>query len=388
MPTYDGFLLYQRPSLAALPLFVFAASAKEILTWARILETAKIEGAAQRLEKPSHIKSIRSYIRAAPVNIIPPSVTLAIESGRYTLAGVPPKAPKKQGIRIAKLTINTPKTDKDKDKPAFVIDGQHRLKAIAAEDVSMPLVASIILGANQLERALHFMVINSKAKRVSSDLVRGIVAELQDTDREQLGSRLVSVGMTLGDYPSALAVLGNNPESPFYKLIDWDINREPDGNKRVKPQALEASLRVILADLETPDKLDIDDAVELVSAMWRGVAEAWGRDDKEWHDDDSKLADKAGMVAVTEFLVERLNLKREDGLDVTDPDKVQEFCRTVMSAVVPEFWILPWNKKELDTSAGRSLIKQSLSELRTAVASKRRDPLAKVPLLRSSEGAE
>jgi hypothetical protein len=225
-------------------------------------------------------------------------------------------------------------------------------------------------------------VINNKAKRVSGDLVRGIVAELQNVNQEHLRSRLSAVGLTLGDYPSALAVLGDNPESPFYKLIDWDINRHPDAIKRIKPQAIENSLKVVLSALDVSEKIDIDDAVELLSAIWRGVALAWTRSDVRWHDDNSKLADKASMVAVTEFLVERLNLKREDGLDISDPAKVQEFCQATMSNVRTEFWLLPWNKSGLDTSAGRSLIRQSLAELRTAVASNHPDPFAMVPLLR------
>lgn len=380
--TYDGLLVYQRPDPAALPLFVFAAPASEILSWSRILETAKVKGAAQRLESPGHIKSIRSYIKAATVNIIPPSVTVALQAGSFTLAGGPKHHPGKPMVALVKLTVKPPKTGADADKPAFVIDGQHRLKAIAEEDPAMPVVAAAILGASQLERALNFIVINNKAKRVSGDLVRGIVAELQQGDQDLLGARLEAVGLTLGDYPTALGVLGRNPDSPFRDMIDWDINRGPAANRRIKPQALESSLREVLANLQAPDKLDIDEAVELLSAMWRGVAAAWTHPDKPWHHEESKIADKAGMVAVTEFLVERLNTKREEGLDVADPAQVEEYCRVVMSTVLPDFWLAEWNEKGLDTSAGRNLIRQSLAALRTAVSTKHPAPLTKVPLLR------
>jgi hypothetical protein len=122
--------------------------------------------------------------------------------------------------------------------------------------------------------------------------------------------------------------------------------------------------------------------------MWHGVIEAWGQAEPQWSHENSKLANKAGLVAVTDFLVERLNLKMEEGFDVTDPEAVQAFCKSVMSSVLPPFWLLPWNQKELDTSAGRSLIKQSLAALRTAVASKHEDPFSKVPLLRDIEEAE
>jgi hypothetical protein len=74
--------------------------------------------------------------------------------------------------------------------------------------------------------------------------------------------------------------------------------------------------------------------------------------------------------------------------DIADPDAVREYCKSVMSTVLPDFWLLPWNKKELDTSTGRGLIKQSLAALRTAVSSRHEEPLSKVPLLQNNEVGE
>ena len=50
MTKYEGLLVYQRISGESLPLFVFAAPAGELLSWSKILQTAKVKGAAQRLE--------------------------------------------------------------------------------------------------------------------------------------------------------------------------------------------------------------------------------------------------------------------------------------------------------------------------------------------------
>src|SRR5262245_38704087 len=118
MPKYKGLLIYQRRSPQALPLFVFAAPAREILSWAMILWTADVRGAAQRLENAAHVKSIRSYVGAAPFNIIPTSVTLAIETGHFKLP-TSAKPPKQPGPVPSELTIIDPRSDKDEDKPAF-----------------------------------------------------------------------------------------------------------------------------------------------------------------------------------------------------------------------------------------------------------------------------
>lgn len=375
MPRYPGILVYQRASTEALPIFVLAAPAKEILSWSDVLQTARTPGAAQRLENAAHIDSIRAYIRAAPLNIIPTSITLALEAGTYSIVGGPEPRSDHPQVCTAELDITVQNVE---DKPGFVIDGQHRLKAIAEADEAVPVVAAVILGASRLERALHFVVINNKAKRVSGDLVRGIVAELPEDDQTALRRRLVAVGLTLGNYPSALEVLGANATSPFCDLIDWDINRS--GTRRIKPQALEGAIRVVLSGVRPPDKLDFDDAVELLAAMWRGVVEAWGETEPTWYSENSKLAGKASIVAVTEFLVERVNMKIEEGLDVGSLSDVQNFCKDVMKGVPPSFWTSPWNKSELDTSAGRSLIRQSLAEIRRASASRLDDPVNHAPL--------
>lgn len=386
MPTYKGLLIYQRIAEETLPLFVFAATAKEILSWSKVLQTAKVQGAAQRLENLAHIKSIGAYVAAASFNIIPTAVTIAVEDGNFKLTGLPSKKPAHPAVLEATLKVTEPAGSDDAGKPGFVIDGQHRLRALAESSEDIPVVVTAILGADRLERALHFVVINNKAKRVSADLVRGIVAELPDDEEKNLRQRLVAVGLTLGNYSSALEVLGSNPNSPFCKLIDWDINR--DGQKRVKPQALEGALRALVANLRSPDRLEIDDAVDLLIAMWRGVVEAWGSVKPVWYDENSKLADKASVVAVTEFLIERSNLKIEEGFDIGDLHAVQAFCKGVMSGVPPTFWLAPWNKKELDTSTGRILIKQSLAEVRRASASRLEDPVSSAPLVGPVESVE
>lgn len=376
MPRYKGTLVFQRASAEALPVFVFAAPASEILSWSKVLQTAQTPGAAQRLENAAHIGSIRAYIRAAPINIIPTSVTLALEPGTFTVHGGPDPRPAHPHTCPAELEIAVQNAE---DKPGFVIDGQHRLKAIAEADGAVPVVTAVILGASRLERALHFVVINNKAKRVSGDLVRGIVAELPQPDEAALRGRLVAVGLTLGNYPSALEVLGTNPTSPFNELIDWEINRT--GTRRIKPQALEGAIRTVLSGLRPPDKLEFDDAVDLLASMWRGVVEAWGDAEPAWHAEVSKLAGKASIVAVTEFLVERVNMKIEEGLDVGNPTDVQNFCKDVMRGVPTTFWTSPWNKTELDTSSGRTLIRQSLAEIRRASASRLEDPVRYAPLI-------
>ena len=101
-----------------------------------------------------------------------------------------------------------------------------------------------------------------------------------------------------------------------------------------------------------------------------------------WDSDGSKLVQKAGLVAVTEFLVERINLAVEDGFDTADVDQIEEYSKGVMGRIPSRFWLAEWSEKQLDTSAGRNLIRQSMAAIRTAVATGADDPLMDAVLVK------
>jgi DGQHR domain-containing protein len=384
MPVYDGILIKQRSEGQSLDFFAFATSARDILSWADIVRTAEMHGAAQRLKNDAHISAIKGFMNASPENIIPTTVTLAVSPGKFSISEV---IHNHENVSLAKMTIEV----EDDEKAAFVIDGQHRLLAFAELESMHPLLACAILGANELERALHFVVINNKTKRVPSDLVKAIVAELTGSQKEELKNRLTRVGITLGNYAVALNVLNTSETSPFRNLVDWDINRGINAIRRIKPAALEAALRTIISDLRSSIDIDVDDAIQILSAIWRGVRDAWNSENVTWsaasdtENQHSKLVDKSGLVAVTEFIVERLNHKLEDGFDVNDLVSVEAFSKSIMLPVPSRFWSIKWTETGLDTSAGRSLIRQSLAEIRTAAANRVDDPLKGAVLVPSSE---
>ena len=88
---------------------------------------------------------------------------------------------------------------------------------------------------------------------------------------------------------------------------------------------------------------------------------------------------------MTEFIVERLNMKLEDGFDVTDLAAIEKFSKQVMKPVPARFWLMAWTEKGLDTSAGRGMIRESLAAIRTAVASGADDPLQDSRLVPATE---
>ena len=87
---------------------------------------------------------------------------------------------------------------------------------------------------------------------------------------------------------------------------------------------------------------------------------------------------------MTEFLVERLNMKLEDGFDVTNLKEVEKYSKTVMKTIPCRFWLSEWTERSLDTSSGRGLIRQSLAAIRRAASGRSDDPLQEAVLIKSN----
>lgn len=367
--THTGILVYQREP-PALPIFLFSSTPDTIFQWARIEQTAQKKGAAQRVLSPNHKRTIESYIEASPQNIIPTAVTLALPPKSFNLQEF-----NVDGLELPEATSFATVTIDNNDKPGLVLDGQHRLEAL--RDQPIPLICSLILGANQVEQSLHFIIINNKAKKVPQDLVKAILRDMPPAAKKELDDRIQSARLSLGNYGSALKLLDSKRTSPFKGFIDWDANRR--GPRLFKPLALEGALKEIMVHLVTAENLDLDECLEIMVAMWNGIKSAVEEAYQQpWGKTDLKLYSKAGLVAVTEFVVSRLNLNAENGVDVTDPDYVHDQAAKIISEIPVSFWLLPWRRKSLDTSAGRETIRDAMRRVRVARHHSELDPLQSV----------
>ena len=357
MTKYNGLLISQAKK--GPPFFAFSETAAEILKWADIKRTYELRRGAQRLFSESHAKSIRNFLDDNR-NVIPTAVIVALPKGAYsiepyTVIGVDLSP----NTSFATLKI---KGDFTK-KPGTVIDGQHRLLALT--DKSIPVLVSVLLDVNPVEEALQFVVINNKAKRVSTDLVKAIIAEMSEADRAQFEKRVERIRLSLGNYHNALNILFSDSSSPFQGILDWEINRE--GERIVKPLAIESALKRIILDLRLPE-LDLDDAVQIFSSLWQGIKLAYSQSENVWGPAPSKLLSKAVIVALTDYFVARMNLKLEEGFDPTDLDAVSRYAEDTINGIPADFWLVTWARKSLDTSAGRDLIKEAISNMKRAEA--------------------
>lgn len=341
---YDALTYAQRDSKNGPTFVLFHAPAGEISEWADVdrLSQENRKGAQRQLRKMK-VTKVRKFMAANAANTIPTSVVVALDGN-----GVEVKKPSKNDqSATAKLTIKRSVGD----RPALIIDGQHRVFGVAAHDPKTHLNVIGILGGDDAERAFQFIVINNTPARVSKDHIRALNLNY-DTNR--LNDRLVnSAGLTLGmrdELYDDLQVIDHS--APFKGLLSLPTN--PDGF--IPPNALEGALAEIR---HRKTLLGIEEyELDVFLAIWVTIKSlypsAWNR--------DSRLLNKVPMYALTVFVAEGLKgmLKASEELDLLDEEELRSSVSEVLKHIPLRFWTMQWEGKELDTSLGRRLVLEAL----------------------------
>ena len=111
-------------------------------------------------------------------------------------------------------------------KPAFLIDGQHRLAAAAKLDPhGLPFMICGLYEADWQEQVFHFTVVNLKPRRIAPALITSI-AGLSLTRTEQVGlqGRLQQAGIRMREV-SVMSLVAYDERSPFCDLVDMAVSR-------------------------------------------------------------------------------------------------------------------------------------------------------------------
>jgi DGQHR domain-containing protein len=192
--TYFGCRVAPRDNEDAIRLAVFPAFAKDVLQWAGIRRIGETDKGVQRILKDTRVKAIKRFLQSDQRNTIPTSIILAFSPGSAEFTGLEDGlAECAPGIDVlnglgARLSWGTISFSLDSDaleadRPALIVDGQHRLVGMNADDEDLPVLIVALLDASPEEQAFQFVVINNKAAKVPTDNVKGIIA---DFDEENL----------------------------------------------------------------------------------------------------------------------------------------------------------------------------------------------------------
>lgn len=371
---YFGFHLQQRESASAVKMFAFYARVRDIKDWVGVRRVSEDGQGTQRILTNTRVNAVKRFIAANPENTIPGCILIAFSGGtaqitslEHQLAGCLDYDNLSNDCK-GKVAPGMLKFSFDQDlpeweRPAMVVDGQHRLYGLSSfPEENLPVLIVALIDADLLEQAFQFVVINNKSVRVPTDDVKSIIANVNE---ELLQERLLTAGVRYGEKSPLLRDLNDLQESPFYRLLDWGYNIAKGGEGVITLTAVEQSIRFIKILFDAPlsrgaDEGDEDSLLQIFMAIWRGVKinypSLWGR--------ENKLMSKVAINSINEFIAERIKSGWEFGLiDIFDVDKLEKFSHERIKVVPEEFWNSEWKIPVQDNANVRKLIKSDLESL-------------------------
>lgn len=372
MRSYKGFLVRQRAD-ANIEFVVLVADAAEIVRWSQADDIRIDRGNVQRQLVESRWRQVKKFFSASLNNIIPTSVTIAFDEELERVA-----SKNQLAENVAAYYMSAPAADNIVEitfpdavqGSSFIIDGQHRLKGMAevGEPISVPVC--LFPSLSRLERAFQFVTINNKSHKVPTGNLKALITNF-DGIEEGLRTRLSQASITSPRFATHVDVMNEDPESPFFKMIDWVNNRHVDGKRVIVPAAIENSLKAI-TDGFPETKGDPADAITVMSAIWRRIFGSYGvaLDNIE---EFPNLTKKPVIQRVTELVVEHLRRELDPAFSTGsimagDADEAGEAAAKLIALIPAEFWQDDWALKSLDTSAGRDIISGSIRVLKSQLA--------------------
>jgi DGQHR domain-containing protein len=367
---YLGFNVRQHGD-TPIHFMVFVAKAKDVVRWAHADNIKLDRGNVQRALIEARWRQIRKFFKTSPNNVIPTSVTIAFEETLPALASRNAVEKEQVGYFLEALDNGLARicfTDAVVDS-SFIIDGQHRLRGMSELDFDVYVPVCLFPSLSKLERAFQFVTINNKSHKVPTDNLKALIANFEQIQSD-LRTRLTEASITTPKFATVIDVLNEDPESPFYKMVDWVNNRFSDAVPAIQPTALENSLKAIVrAFPET--KEEESDALVVLTAIWRAIFGATGVTRANAQTFPNLLL-KATIQSISEMIVEKLKSDYDPAftsapITASDGAAAAQTAKNLVTGIPVEFWRDPWVLKSLDTSAGRDLIQSDIRMLKKAI---------------------
>lgn len=348
---YECLPVIQQQSENAPSFCIFHAPVADVLAWSDIRRLEEEPGAPQRRMSPAKVKAIRRFLEQDSRNTIPTSVILTLDLPEGSVEAV-------EGYES--FAILTFELLEGQQKPGLIIDGQHRLLGMNDFSPTTNVNVVAILGANDVEKAFQFLVINNKASKVSLDHIRALALHYED---EALKTRLTTARLTLNANVPFVGLVNDGDDSPFRGMISWPLT--PEENRVVVPAAIEGSISLIqqtkVREFESDDVL-----LEFFYTIWRRIKQSWPH---LWGS-DSRLMSKVGIICMTQYMTDSLVSSYDlELLDISDPEAVGKKVESILQNQVAAFWSTPWTSTSYDTKVGRSMIVNALVQIARNVRS-------------------
>jgi DGQHR domain-containing protein len=376
--TYKCFKVKQRQESEFIFLS-FIAKAKDVYEWSHADNIEIDKNGIQRKLQKSKWDKVTKFFNTYPDNIIPNNVIIAFDDevsevqeiynpanvidnrdNGYTLNDISGCS------EVVELTIH-----KEIKNNTYIIDGQHRLKGMSEVSEDLPIVVSLFINIDKLNRAFQFLTINNKASKVKTDNIKALISNF-DGIENTLRDRLSTASISAGKFATSIDIVDSDKDSPFYKLIDWANNRE--GKRIVSTLAIENSLKLIQKSF--PELIEDNNenkslSIDIFYNIWKPVINQYSIT-FENVDKYVNLFKKANIQAITEYICSKLSdeiVFATDEIDITKPDSPLKYMTGLLNGIPEDFWKKPWELTGLDSQTGRHTIIKEIIKMKRNINS-------------------
>ena len=329
-------------------LVLFKAAVESILQIAEVGELGPDSRGPQREKNDARVQAISKFFSANELNTVPTAVILAFSENAATFAAG------SEG-ELGTLTIVDPATTK-----GSIVDGQHRLSGIEAFNPKTEMAVVALLNADQVEKAFQFLVINNKSSKVPVRHTKSLLAKMKGT---QLAERLKSARLSFDvEGIKDVDLVNSDPESPFFKTIDWTTTPEP--NRMVQATAIEQGLE-FLGGLTIPEFEDRDVRRAVFLVMWKTIKSQW----PDLWMKGGRLVSKVGIVCLTRFIADLIAHWADSddlNIEITDLEQIEKQTKKILLYLDARFWITPWADNArggFDTAQGRDRVVAAITQV-------------------------
>jgi DNA sulfur modification protein DndB len=206
------------------------------------------------------------------------------------------------------------------------VDCQHRLGELKDEDISLAFMSFI--GLDLRAEMAQFVIINSKAKGLSSSLT-----DYHDTN-------LLSDLVVEAPHLYISRKLNEDPESAWFKLIRYGGETTSGLKRRTSFRMMQKAISRFLSQMKGINLGKIDDIYAIVRDYWKAVQTVFPN---EWNDHRHHLITKGvGLHSLTRLLV-----------DIITTDKSQNYSVNVFkNRLAPLKDKIDWSSKGMFAHAG------------------------------------
>lgn len=263
-------------------------------------------------------------------------------------------------------------------RPGIIVDGQHRIFGAALADEGILLSVCAVPNASWAESVYQFVVINQKAKPIKPAFLSSIIAtSLNNDEIKSVYSRL-EISKVRVESAGIMERVNTDDASPFKGMIDFQVDGAPGflqypgmSNLVRDFKNIPRSYPILLADATWATAEG--EWIDHFFAFWRGTRAYFeGKDARLWR--ESTDANPSNLLKIVS-LQEIQGLVLSNWADARDkqmskPELTQQWALNYWTDFPPTFFSDDWKKKGLQTTVGRRILRDAITETRRNIGRK------------------